>query len=242
MTGAFYATLRCFSAEPMFKAKHSNLIFTQYEHQKLSGVLALLWGNEEFEAPPCSFESFVKGVALHDRGYETFDNLSIGEISEEEWLKVSRKGFFLQYDDAIADVIAKKHILRLAQRSDHQDDESVALIEAMVASIEGLIRDKALDVNMLAFIDRITDLCDSISFDFCFQNYGTESVEVQSTFGDEKLTRVEYTLGADNIIKISPWPLSVPHYEGYLIAYQAEGFPGKLEPEIIRYTLRGEWE
>ncbi|BCM89600.1 hypothetical protein IAD21_01447 [Abditibacteriota bacterium] len=221
----------------MFKAKHSDLVITQYEHLKLSGALALHWGNTEFELSPCHFESFVKGIALHYRGYGFFDTLAIGEVSEDEWLDVSRKSFFGECDEKVADLVIKHHILRLVARSNRYSPQVQTLLQQMNDSISGSVRAAHLDEKLFAFIDRITDLCDKISFDFCFQNYGTGVVEVQRRFADADSVQVKYTIEAGNTIKISPWPLSVAQYRGYIVAYNSMGFPEKLEPQILDYSI-----
>jgi hypothetical protein len=41
----------------------------------------------------------------------------------------------------------------------------------------------------------------------------------------------------DGVIRVTPWPFSVTSYEGYLIAYQSDGYPEKLDPFILLYRL-----
>jgi len=48
----------------MFKSKQRPIAIPQWEHQKLAGTLALLWGNATFERPPIPFESFLTGIGL----------------------------------------------------------------------------------------------------------------------------------------------------------------------------------
>jgi len=62
----------------MFTSKQRPIVIPQWEHQKLAGTLALLWGNADFERPPVPFESFLTGIGLHDRAYGPLDNLPIG--------------------------------------------------------------------------------------------------------------------------------------------------------------------
>src|SRR5262249_39739547 len=69
----------------MFTSKQRPIVIPQWEHQKLAGTLALLWGNADFDRPPIPFESFLTGIALHDRAYGLLDNLPIGGIAEEQW-------------------------------------------------------------------------------------------------------------------------------------------------------------
>ena len=70
----------------MFRSKQRRIAIPQWEHHKLAGTLALLWGNAEFERAQVPFESFLSGIGLHDRAYEPLDNLPIGELPEQEWL------------------------------------------------------------------------------------------------------------------------------------------------------------
>ena len=53
----------------MFKSKLRPVAIPQFEHEKLVGTLALLWGNAVFELPPVPFASFLTGIGLHDRAY-----------------------------------------------------------------------------------------------------------------------------------------------------------------------------
>lgn len=222
----------------MFKDKSSQRVITQYEHLKLSGALALLWGNSEFERPPCSFESFVKGVALHDRGYGSFDTLAIGEASEGEWLAVSRRSFFGDTNDPIADLITKHHILRLVSGSKNSNPQVFAFLTEMREDIARCLRDNGLDERLFSFVDRITQLCDDISFDFCFGNYGMSKVDVQGRFSEEELIAIQYTIQPDSTIVLSPWPLSVSSYTSYLIGYDLNEFPEKREPQIVPFTIK----
>ena len=50
----------------MFKSKVRPINIPQYEHGRLAGIFALLWGNEAFDRPEFNFDSFVQGVALHE--------------------------------------------------------------------------------------------------------------------------------------------------------------------------------
>jgi hypothetical protein len=86
----------------MFKSKQRPIAIPQWEHQKLAGTLALLWGNADFERPSVPFESFLTGIGLHDHAYGPLDNLPIGEIPEEEWLALTRSGFEMTWTDPIA--------------------------------------------------------------------------------------------------------------------------------------------
>jgi len=42
----------------------------------------------------------------------------------------------------------------------------------------------------------------------------------------------------DGVISADPWPFSVDSYEGYLLAYQSDGYPEQIDPVILPYELR----
>src|SRR5438045_1174245 len=102
----------------MFKSKLRAINFPQSEHGRFAGTLASIWGNAEFAIPDVNFESFVGGIALHDRGYGLLDPFPIGEQPEPEWLDLTRKGFNLRFSDQTADLISRFHLRRLV-RSNH---------------------------------------------------------------------------------------------------------------------------
>jgi hypothetical protein len=58
----------------MFKSKRRSVVTPQSEHLKLVGTLAMLWGNDAFDAPPVERVSMISGMGSHDRGYGFIDN------------------------------------------------------------------------------------------------------------------------------------------------------------------------
>jgi hypothetical protein len=86
----------------MFRSKQRAVIYPQAEHMRLAGVIVAAWGSTR---PPIPFDSLVRGVATHDRGYGELDNDPLGEISQERWLEIQRRGFAAQDDDAVVDLV-----------------------------------------------------------------------------------------------------------------------------------------
>jgi hypothetical protein len=66
---------------------------------------------------------------------------------------------------------------------------------------------------------------------------GADSVSVFARNHDDIETAVAYHV-EDGVITAAPWPFSVDLYEGYIIAYRLEGYPEKLDPFILKYTLK----
>jgi hypothetical protein len=222
----------------MFKSKLRPVATPQWEHQKLAGTLALLWGNATFERPPVPRESFLAGVGLHDRAYGPLDNLPIGELPEAEWLALTRAGFDMAWDDPLADLIAKTHLRRLASYGSAPERQAAAA--AMEREIGELARQRGLDRATLERVDRITNLCDRIAFDFCFEAPAEGSVRVFPNNERDEQLAVSYRI-ADGAIYVDPWSFELDEHAGYLVGYQLEGYPDRLEPALLPYRLvRGE--
>lgn len=219
----------------MFKSKLRPVATPQWEHQTLAGALALLWGNDNFDRPPVPTASLVTGIGLHDRAYGPLDNLPIGEIPQDDWIALTRRGFDMTWDDALADAIAKTHLHRLMTygRAPTRQRQAAQMADRLAEHIDR----HQLDAAVLARIDRITDLCDSIAFDFCFEAPAEGSVLIFPRNDREDELPVHYRV-AGGTIELDPWPLSAPTHTGYLVAYQLAGYPATLEPVILPYFLR----
>ena len=218
----------------MFKSKRRPIVIPQSEHLRLVGALAQLWGNEEFDSPPVERASMIAGMGLHDRGYGLLDNSAIGEMKEDEWNRIARRSFSMHNSDIIADTIVKYHIRRLASYSDASARQAMAA--EFSQAIDEQLKIHHLSKEIFDRLDRITDLTDRISFDFCFDVPGPGAVSVFSRNNTDTEVSVQYQLG-DGLIHVAPWPFSVDHYEGYIFAYSLDGYPERLDPLIMPYRL-----
>jgi hypothetical protein len=219
----------------MFKSTRRPIVFPQSEHLKLAGTLAFLWGNTQFEFPPLPRLSVIAGNALHDRAYGYLDNLPIGEIDDEQWVSLTRHGFFMSSADPVADVITRYHLLRLVSGRDTPARQALAE-EMRVALAEEMSR-HALDANLFKAIDRMTNLCDRISFDFCREKPTEGQFELSSRYSPTESRVIYYRVAGSNI-SLDPWPLQPEAYDSYLVAYQLEGYPERLDALIVPYYLR----
>ena len=219
----------------MFKSKRRPIVTPQSEHLKLVGTLAMLWGNDEFDTPPIDRVSMIAGMGLHDRGYGYLDNHSIGGMDDAEWFPIARRTFYMPCSDVVADTIVKYHFRRLASH-----DESAGR-KALTAEFSTAL-DEHLEVHNLSKklfdrIDRITDLCDSLSFKFCFDVPASGEISMFPRNGEDKEVAVKYHV-EEGVININPWPFSVDSYQGYLVAYKLDGYPKALDPVILTYFLK----
>src|SRR5581483_10359525 len=153
----------------MFRSQRRAVVFPQADHARFAGALAVAWA----ERPPLPFESFVRGVADHDRGYGEADVHDIDTVDDETWIEVQRRGFAPRGEDAVVDLVAALHVRRLLARNDP------------VATAE------AADVA-----DAITNVCDVISFEFCFERSSEREVRGHRLVLD----------GYGGVL-VDPWPL-----------------------------------
>jgi hypothetical protein len=70
-----------------------------------------------------------------------------------------------------------------------------------------------------AAADVITNLCDRLSFSFCFEE------EDAGTVGP-----FAFTVSAGGAATLTPWPLGVPELRETVVGYREEGYPVLLEP------------
>jgi hypothetical protein len=219
----------------MFISKQRPVAVPQWEHQKLAGTLALLWGNTAFERPPIARESFLVGVGLHDRAYGPLDTLPIGGIPEEAWLALTQAGFAMAWADPAAELLARLHLQRLTSYGSAPARQAAAAV--MSEAIQAYAERHGLDLPTFAQADRITNLCDRIAFDFCFEVPTSGEVGIFPRDDDDAEVVVSYQVAGDTI-SVDPWPFGVSDATGYLVGYQRDGYPQVLEPVLLPYRIQ----
>ena len=219
----------------MFKSKRRPILTPQSEHLKLVGTLAMLWGNDKFDSPPIERESMIAGMGTHDRGYGYLDNHPIGGMDESEWFPIARRTFNMPCTDVVADSIVKYHFRRLAGHDDSPGRK--ALTKEFSKAIDEHLEKHNLSKELFDRIDRITDLCDSLSFSLCFDMPASGEISIYPRNGQDTEVAVKYHV-EDSVISAQPWPFSVNSYQGYLLAYKSDGYPEMLDPVILSYELR----
>jgi hypothetical protein len=218
----------------MFISKRRPVVTPQSEHLKLVGTLAMLWGNDGFDIPPIERTSMIAGMGLHDRGYGYLDNNPIGGMDDSEWFEIARRGFYMECSDVIADTIVKYHIRRLAGHDDSPGRK--ALFAEFSDAVDEQLKQHNLSKELFERIDRLTNLCDSLSFSFCFDVPASGEISIYPRNGEDGEVVIKYQV-EDGLLSANPWPFSVERYEGYLVAYKSDGYPEKLDPVILPYLL-----
>jgi uncharacterized protein DUF3891 len=187
----------------MFRSRRRAVVFPQMNHAAFAGELALLW-----KTLPLPRESFVRGVALHDRGYGELDNDPIGGVPRERWLEIQRRGFGEQDDDPVVDLVASMHILRLVRGAVPEFEEA----------LPALRRRADVDGTTALAADAITNFCDRVSFDVCCEEPAEGSVG-----------EIAYSYDGERSVAVTPWPFTPAQFSLLLVGFRADGYPGRLE-------------
>jgi hypothetical protein len=205
----------------VFRSARRAIVFAQADHARLAGTLALAWRDR----PPLPFDSFVRGVADHDRGYGEHDAAEIGAVESERWAGIQRRGFVPRGEDPVVDLVVALHVRRLL--SSQEDEHERAAYAEVDALVPGLLAAAGVSAADADAADAITSVCDRIAFAFCFER------------PDEGEARgVRYALDGEGSVELDPWPLDVPRLVGLVPAFAAEGYPERLAPVVVPFEVR----
>jgi hypothetical protein len=205
----------------MFRSRRRPLIFTQADHARLAATIALNW----HEPPPLPFESFVRGVADHDRGYGEHDDAEIGTVDNSRWVEIQLAGFRPRGEDAVVDLVAALHIRRLL--APPGDDLEAAALAELDDLLPALLAAAGVTPETAEQADAVTNVCDRIAFQFPFEQPATGDVR-----------GIAYRLDGRGAIELDPWPLGVPSLRGLVPAFEAAGYPERLVPVVVPFDLR----
>jgi hypothetical protein len=202
----------------MFRSRRRPIVFPQADHARFAGALAAAWAGPPAGLP---FASFVRGVADHDRGYGEHDVADIDTVDDATWIAIQRRGFAPRGEDAVVDLVAALHVRRLLSRND-----PVATAEAE-AVIDALLPLAAVTREQADAADAITNVCDVISFEFCFEAPSERDVR-----------GYHLVLDGEGDVAVDPWPFRLPELAGQVTAYEAAGYPELLVPVVVPFQTR----
>jgi hypothetical protein len=201
----------------VFRSARRPVVYPQSEHALFSASIAAAWGNDDFARPALPFDAFLQGVALHDRGYGELDDDPIGGVPTERWLEIQRRSFEPRGLDSIVDLVVAYHVRRLVSWGRGEREAEVAA--ELSAALPAIRKAAGIDQEVAEAADEITNLCDSIAFDFCVE---------QPDSG--RVGRIEYAVDGQGSVTLVPWPLGVPWLAGIVLGFEADGYPARLEP------------
>ncbi len=208
----------------MFRSARRPLIFTQADHARFAATIALNWR----ERPPLPFESFVRGVADHDRGYDEHDDAEIGVVENASWVEIQRSGFAPRGVDAVVDLVVALHVRRLlSPPEDELESDALAELDDLLPALMSAAGVTRQDAEAA---DAVTNVCDRIAFAFPFEE--PESGDVRG---------IAYRIDGQGSVELDPWPLNVPVLRGLVPAFEADGYPTRLVPTVVQFELRPHW-
>lgn len=227
----------------MFRSKRRDIVFPQSEHARLAGTLAAAWGNRDFAVPPLPFESFVVGVLAHDRGYGELDSESLPDRDEESWLPFQERGVDLHHRDDATEIVVLLHLRRLASRT--RSPRRDQLCRRIDAKLEALFARQSIEREVFLRADTITNFCDNVAFEFCFEMPAQGSVQVDkrpdlaaTASGDaDRFVELHYDIIGDGTIRLDPWPLNCERISGFLIGYLATSYPRHPEQVLAPFEV-----
>ena len=205
----------------MFRSKRRPLIFTQADHARFAATIALNWRAR----PPLPFDSFVRGVADHDRGYGEHDDAEIGVVDNARWVQIQRDGFRPRGEDAVVDLVVALHIRRLLSPPD--DELEAAALADLDEMLPLLVAATGVNPQDVEATDAVTNVCDRIAFVLPFEEAATGEVR-----------GISYSLDGEGTVELDPWPLAVPSVRGLVTAFEASGYPERLDPVVVPFELR----
>jgi hypothetical protein len=167
--------------------------------------------------------SFVRGVADHDRGYGELDDDPIGGVmSSEHWVAIQRRGFEPRGDDPVVDLVVALHVRRLlSSRDDEHEEAAYADVDALLPS---LYEAAGVGADQAEAADAITNICDVVSFAFCFEE------PVEREVRDHRVC-----VDGNGEVEVDPWPFAVPRLAGLVTGFEADGYPGRLVPVVTPF-------
>lgn len=74
--------------------------------------------------------------------------------------------------------------------------------------------------------DAVTNVCDVISFEFCFEKPSEREVR-----------GYRLVLDGEGDVVVDPWPFRLPELVGLVTAYEADGYPSRLVPVVVPFRV-----
>lgn len=222
----------------MFRSKSRGVIITQFEHARFSYQLASQYGNEDFDIPNIPIESFLAGVLFHYRGYGIVDEYEIGQMSEDIHVDVLAKGGLEQCSDPVADIVARFHIRRLLGNNNTARRNEIGIKLDQLNN--EVLADHNLDRELFKRADRITNLFDFTSFDFCNEVFNEKELLVYPKNDSTNEIGVNHRVISMNEIVVAPWPFKVEIITGEILGFKISDYPTKLDPVLIPFVVRSD--
>lgn len=223
----------------IYQAKKCRVVIPQRNHAHLASQIAEYWGNNSFELPKIPLETIVKGIAFHQNGYEPFDTISVKELTGDALAQILKRDFYYEMGDIEAELISMFHQHRLVQviLSNRASEEFLDLEMEFDHEIHKKLQSSKYDKTAFIWSNRITHLCDKLSFNFCIGNKVEETVPLFRKVSDELSIDSHHSLFDTDKMKLKPWPFSSESIKLNVVGYKSEKYPEQLDPVLLRLEL-----
>ena len=135
----------------------------------------------------------------------------------------------------MVDLVAGLHVHRLVSRGRRAEDD--ALVAAMEETLLALRTAGGVGEAEARAADSITDLCDRVAFDVCFEERSAWARPVPPRVSAPPV-EVAFAFDGSGCVTLDPWPLGVPWLRAVLVGFAAEGYPDSPEPVIEPILIR----
>ena len=110
------------------------------------------------------------------------------------------------------------------------DDLTDALEREAYAEVDALLPDLLAKAGVsrpaAEAADAITNICDVLSFEFCFEEPSERGVRGH-----------RIALDGFGRVEVGPWPFVTPRLLGLVTAFAADGYPAHLVPVVVPYEV-----
>lgn len=146
-------------------------------------------------------------------------------MRSERWVGIQRRGFTPSGEDAVVDLVVALHVRRLLSSQD--DDHERAAYAEVDRLIPSLLQRAGVTQEDGETADAITNVCDVISFEFCFESPSERDVR-----------GYHVVLDGHGRVNVDPWPFALPRLLGLVTAFTADGYPDRARPVVVPYDVR----
>ena len=160
-------------------------------------------------------------------------------MDDDTLINVFKNDFNVQMSDTNAELISMFHQLRLISKrlTTKPSDKFEKLRKEFEVAIKEKLPSSKYSKDDFLWADRITNLCDRISFNFSFGEEMAESISVYPKVGSGDIIEIKQLLKDEHTIELENWPFSTKQIRNVVIAYESEGYPKLLRPVLLEFRL-----
>lgn len=160
-------------------------------------------------------------------------------MDDDTLINVFRDDFNVQMSDREAELINMFHQFRLVSKrlKTKPSEKFEKLQKDFEIGIENKLTSSKYSKDDFLWADRITNLCDRISFNFSFGEDIVEPISVYPKVGSDEKIEIRQLLRDKSTIELDSWPFSSKEIRNVVIAYENENYPKLLKTVLLEFRL-----